>query len=469
MVDLSSAFDLLDIDQNKDLELSEFKSGLTSLGITINQYNANLVFNAIGPDEHGTIDKESFDIWLNNTNNDDIIEGIRVKLINIIKNMLNNNNNNDNINDDLNNDRSVDELINHIENSKSFQNNNNIIIPNNDDDDEKTSNKTVKHKTSQSTSNSRTDSYSMSLSDKLGDMPLQFNNDGNKSNNNSRRASVLTEESAKNLNAEELEQMRTELTMGMMEIIKRNSITSPTPDHSLVMSNNNSNNNINTNNINGNAFKINTHNSGTNILGNHSVHASLQSVGLQESNVHQSTHIGGINTSIHSNHNYTNNNNNNNNDNENSLLKLFKWYVKPLKERNTLIKLWYHGSNIILSFIMTGIMLILFIFGIGTLILCGLGIISFYLMFEAARQFAEFESKYCLYFFEKNVFPKFSIYIPQSYSSGIYNKFKEYIKDTHMLKITVYYTFLKLPITFLLSGVTLLTFRYDIILYIHKI
>ena len=161
-----------------------------------------------------------------------------------------------------------------------------------------------------------------------------------------------------------------------------------------------------------------------------------------------------------------NNNNNdrrNNNDltdysNKNPIVRLFRWYLSPMHSRDTLHRLWYHGANAVLSTIICFIMLSLFIFAIIFIPFCGIGLIFIYFQCLLSRHFAIIDSTFSYYFFGSKIFPRFSIFIPKSHEQSIIGALKEYITDPHMLEVILYFTFVKLPASFILSGITMVIF-----------
>ena len=162
----------------------------------------------------------------------------------------------------------------------------------------------------------------------------------------------------------------------------------------------------------------------------------------------------------------SNNNNSNitnrdgNLNNKNPLVRLFRWYISPMHSRDTLHRLWYHGANAVLSTIICFIMLTLFILAIAFIPFCGIGLIFVYFMCLLARHFAVIDSTFSCYFFGNKIFPRFSMGINKSHKESIIGELKDYMSDPHMLEVILYFTFVKLPAAFILSGVTMALFSY---------
>ena len=146
--------------------------------------------------------------------------------------------------------------------------------------------------------------------------------------------------------------------------------------------------------------------------------------------------------------------------NKNPLVRLFRWYISPMHSTDTLHRLWYHGANAVLSLMICFIMITLFILSIIFVPFCGIGLIFVYFMCLLARHFSIIDSTFSCYFFGNNIFPRFSIGINKSHRESIIGSLKEYITDPHMLEVILYFTFVKLPAAFILSGVTMALFAY---------
>ena len=143
---------------------------------------------------------------------------------------------------------------------------------------------------------------------------------------------------------------------------------------------------------------------------------------------------------------------------KNPAIRLFQWYIAPMHSRDSMRRLWYHGANAVLSIIICFIMLTLFTFCIAFLPLCGIGVIFLYIQCLLARHFALIDSTFSYYFFGSRIFPRFSIFIPKSHEQSMIGALKEYITDPHMLQVILYFTFIKLPASLILSGLTTVIF-----------
>merc|ERR1719242_2496841 len=64
IAELSSLFDLLDLEGNGDLDFAEFKVGLTSIGATFSHDEATALFRAIDAENDQYINRESFREWI---------------------------------------------------------------------------------------------------------------------------------------------------------------------------------------------------------------------------------------------------------------------------------------------------------------------------------------------------------------------------------------------------------------------
>eukprot|EP00484_Ammonia_sp_Unknown_P026007 CAMPEP_0197050198 /NCGR_PEP_ID=MMETSP1384-20130603/25144_1 /TAXON_ID=29189 /ORGANISM="Ammonia sp." /LENGTH=861 /DNA_ID=CAMNT_0042482569 /DNA_START=1 /DNA_END=2586 /DNA_ORIENTATION=+ len=141
-----------------------------------------------------------------------------------------------------------------------------------------------------------------------------------------------------------------------------------------------------------------------------------------------------------------------------AVVGLFRWYLAPMHSKETLYRLWYHGANAVLSTAICFVMLSLFILALLFIPLCGIGLIFIYWQCLLARHFAVIDSTFSSYFFGDKIFPRFSIFIPKSHEQSIIGALKEYITDPHMLEVILYFTLIKLPAAFILSGISMAIF-----------
>eukprot|EP01083_Nonionella_stella_P194050 715991_1 len=143
---------------------------------------------------------------------------------------------------------------------------------------------------------------------------------------------------------------------------------------------------------------------------------------------------------------------------KNIVMRFIVWYLSSMHEWSSLHGLLYHGANAVLSFVICGIMVTLFCLSVIFLPFCGAGLIFTYFQCLLSRHFAQIESRFSCYLFGSDAFPRFSIFIPSSHEQSVIGALKEYITDPHMLQVIAYFTFIKLPAAFILSGIAMVIF-----------
>ena len=141
----------------------------------------------------------------------------------------------------------------------------------------------------------------------------------------------------------------------------------------------------------------------------------------------------------------------------NPALRVLHWYLGPLRRRESVLRLWYHGANAVLSMAIFVAMASMLVLAIGLTPFCGIGLIFLYFECVAARHLVAVDARCCSYLFGDGNGPKLpTVVIPAPAPNlSLMGQLREYLSDPHIVSTAMYFIFMKLPCAVVLSGSSL--------------
>lgn len=141
----------------------------------------------------------------------------------------------------------------------------------------------------------------------------------------------------------------------------------------------------------------------------------------------------------------------------NPALRLLRWYLSPLHRTESVLRLWFHGANAVLSmavFVATATLLML---AVGLTPFCGVGLLFLYFECVAVRHFVAADTRCCAYLFGGGLRSPMTPIVAMTtpHSASMMGRLREYVGDPHTVSMALYFLFLKLPMAIILSGSSL--------------
>ncbi len=131
-----------------------------------------------------------------------------------------------------------------------------------------------------------------------------------------------------------------------------------------------------------------------------------------------------------------------------------RWYLGPLHRRESVLRLWFHGANAVLSmavFVATASLLLL---AVALTPFCGVGLLFLYALCQAVRHCVAADNRCCLYLGDAQWTPPM-VTMAAPHSASMMGRLREYVGDPHTVSMALYFLFLKLPAAVVLSGSSL--------------
>jgi len=144
----------------------------------------------------------------------------------------------------------------------------------------------------------------------------------------------------------------------------------------------------------------------------------------------------------------------------NPALRLWRWYLGPLRRRESVLRLWFHGVNAALSVTAFVVMAALTALAVALTPFCGLGLLFLYFDCVAARRLVAVDARCCHYLFalSHRAPVLFALSPSSSHSEGLMAELKLFCSDPQTVSMVAYFLVLKLPAAALLSGSSLVMF-----------
>ena len=138
----------------------------------------------------------------------------------------------------------------------------------------------------------------------------------------------------------------------------------------------------------------------------------------------------------------------------NPALRLLNWYLGPLRRRESVLRLWYHGANAVLSMAIFVAMASMLLLAIGLTPFCGIGLVFLYFECVAARHLVAVDARCCFYLFGDGNGPKLPMVVMPAPAPNLslMGQLREYLSDPHIVSTALYFIFMKFPCSLVCDG-----------------